>query len=48
MLVRLQAGAIERAKDYSPRRLGTSFEEFLGGIGGDALAPAPALSRLAD
>lgn len=32
LLLRLQAGALERAKAYSPQRLALSFEEFLGGL----------------
>lgn len=32
LLTQLQAGALERVKNYSPERLGHSFEEFLGGI----------------
>lgn len=32
LLTRLQAGAVERVKAYSPQRLGLAFEEFLGAI----------------
>jgi glycosyltransferase involved in cell wall biosynthesis len=31
-LARLQAGAAERCRHYSPERLGLAFEKFLGGI----------------
>lgn len=40
LLLRLQAGALERAKTYSPRRLALSFEEFLGGLCSDRKARA--------
>ena len=30
LLARVQAGAIERCRHYSPERLGLAFEEFLG------------------
>ncbi len=32
LLLQLQAGALQRAKSYSPQRLALSFEEFLGGL----------------
>jgi glycosyltransferase involved in cell wall biosynthesis len=32
LLLRLQAGALDRAKMYSPQRLALSFEKFLGGL----------------
>ena len=32
LLTRLQAGALERVKAYTPQRLGLAFEEFLGEI----------------
>ena len=32
LLARLQAGARERCRCYSPERLGLSFEQFLGGL----------------
>jgi glycosyltransferase involved in cell wall biosynthesis len=41
LLMRLQAGALDRAKTYSPQRLALSFEEFLGGLCNDrAVRPA--------
>jgi glycosyltransferase involved in cell wall biosynthesis len=40
LLLRLQAGALERAKTYSPQRLALSFEEFLGGLCSDREARA--------
>ena len=40
LLLRLQTGALERAKTYSPQRLALSFEEFLGGLCSEHATPA--------
>jgi glycosyltransferase involved in cell wall biosynthesis len=41
-LARLQAGAAERCRHYSPERLGFAFEKFLGGISRrSAASPEP-------
>lgn len=40
LLSRLQAGALMRAGDFSPQRLASSFEDFLGDICRDRATPA--------
>lgn len=41
LLSRLQTGALMRARDYSPERLASSFEEFLGDLCGGGAASSP-------
>jgi glycosyltransferase involved in cell wall biosynthesis len=50
LLARVQAGAIERCRHYSPERLGLAFEEFLGGISRQSAASpqAPSSDRFAE